>query len=104
MVDDLQTSNKIPIEENGDRTILKMGWADKTARISKANADEARKFLDEIFKEGRKSGKTTKNVELMKTATLEDKITKRFRIEDRLNPRQIETYFSQSCNQLRQFA
>ena len=37
----------------------------------------------------------------MKKATLEDKITKRFRIEDRLNPHQIGSYFSRKASQIR---
>jgi hypothetical protein len=72
--------------------------------VSKPFADDARKFIDEIFEEGRKSGKKMdpkKAAELMKKATLGDKITKSFRIEDRLNPRQIRSYFSRKASQIR---
>jgi hypothetical protein len=33
------------------------GWAHKSAHISKPFADDARKFLDDIFEDGRISGK-----------------------------------------------
>uniref|UniRef100_A0A914CWK2 Apple domain-containing protein n=1 Tax=Acrobeloides nanus TaxID=290746 RepID=A0A914CWK2_9BILA len=79
-------------------------YADEDPHKLLCSRYDARKSLDEIFEEGRKSGKKinpNKASELMKKATLEDKITKRFRIEDRLNPRQIGSYFSRKAFQIR---
>jgi hypothetical protein len=102
IVENLRTVNYAPATP--DNLTPEMGWAHIVRKNSRWS-DDVHQFLDELFDRGVKdkikkiSAKSASD--LMKTATFEDGITKRFKFEDRLKPDQIAGYFSRKADVLK---
>jgi hypothetical protein len=102
IVEDLRIANYAPATP--DDITPEMGWAHIVRKNSRWS-DDVHQFLDELFDRGVKDKTKKINAklasDLIKTATLEDGITKRFKFEDRLKPDQIAGYFSRKADALK---